>query len=156
MRTFLFILALTGALAGTAVPATAKHGTKDHAKPTGERCIQRAQAHDLSPTATAAATAACTKYAATVADARAALDAARQTYRAQRTTARAQFRAARDAALTQAADQRAAALKAAHEARHAAMRSARQALKAARTTYHAAVKAAKSALRAELRAARTG
>ena len=79
MRKFLFVLALVAAVAATAVPATAK---KHHAKRTGEQCLQRVQAAGLAEAGTAAATAACTKYAATVADARTALKAARATKRA--------------------------------------------------------------------------
>ena len=150
MRRLLFVLALTVAVAGVAVPATAKNA----AKPTGERCIQRVQDAALSQAGTAAATAACTKYAATVRDARAALNTARATYREQRKAAKTAFRAARAAAASKPADERAAALKVAHAERRAAMRAARQTFKAARKTYHATVKAARATLRAELRAAR--
>jgi len=150
MRRLLFVLALIGAIAATAIPATAK---QDPAKPTGEKCIQRAQAAGLSETGTAAATAACTKYAATVRDSRAVLRAAKATYRAQAKAARAEFRADRSAATGRSADAK-AARKAARAERRAALRAARQVLKAARQTHRSAVKAAKQTLRAELRAAR--
>lgn len=153
MRKFLFVLALTAAVAGVAVPATAKNA-KHHAKPTGEQCIQRAQAANLSPNGTAAATAACAKYAGTVADARTTLRAARATRGAAMKAAKAEFRADRTAAATQSADLRKAAMNAARAERRAATRAARQTFKAAHKAYHATVKAARQDLRTELRAAR--
>ncbi len=69
MRTFLFVMALIGVAAGVAIPAAT---AKDPAKPTGERCIERAQTANLSQAGLAAATAACTKHAATVRDTTAA------------------------------------------------------------------------------------
>ncbi|MDP1849550.1 MAG: hypothetical protein Q8K79_17320, partial [Solirubrobacteraceae bacterium] len=107
MRRLIFVLALIGAVAATAVPATA--AKKHKAKPTGEKCVQRAQAAGLSEAGTAAATAACTKYSATVADARTALKEARAARRAAYRAAKAEFRADRTAARALPADQRAAA-----------------------------------------------
>ena len=153
MRNYLLALISIAAVAGIAVPALAENAAKS-SKPTGERCVQRVQASDLSAAGKDIAVAACNDRATAVRNAHAALREARKTHRETARAARKAYRAAVEAAAALPEAQREAAIDAARAVRKAAGKAARADLRAARKAHRAAVKAAKQAFKAAIEQAR--
>ncbi len=152
VRKILIALVATTATVGIAIPATA---AQDTTKPTGAKCVERAQKSDkLSEAGKAQAVTACNERATAIREARADLHAARTKYRAAAKAAKTSFREAAKAQQGKSKDERKAALTPARADRKAALKAARSEYRTAKKAYRTAVKAAKKKFRAAIKTAR--
>lgn len=130
MRKYLLALATVCLVAGVAAPAIAhKSGKAD--RPSGERCVQKAQSSGLSAAGKEIAVVACNQRATAIRAARATLRAAHTAQREQGRAARQAFRAAKQAAAALPEAERKAAMAQARAARKAAFTAIRTERRAA-------------------------